>query len=177
MVIERGKPFKGMSIPLGERNSVIKQMDRLVNGLHRDCSIVHGNITEKSFVWAAGVQTLKLVNFSSARHVEDKKGPWVFLADRWHFSPNRIEAIKSSILEVVPPPTKEDDLYALALLQLSMCIATQRIKSTALPKLLPTRGALQMVEDTDLRKKLMDIEGDDGQAAWVLDGRGPRRVD
>ncbi len=101
-----GRPFLVEEIPKDRRSATACQMIELVNGL-RQRGIIHGDIKPRNMVWDQN-GVLKLVNFASALLADgsDEK-EWTGRASVEYMAPKRPR-------EGIPPPTLDDDKYALA---------------------------------------------------------------
>lgn len=106
-LMELGYPIDVTRILQAERVSIAKHMLILVTALHRK-GIIHGDIKPERFVKQPGSDALKVVDFSSARMIDDSDlNTWPGEAPTIEYtSPNR-----SSEGDVSTP---FDDYYALA---------------------------------------------------------------
>ncbi|KAK5662528.1 hypothetical protein OQA88_8440 [Cercophora sp. LCS_1] len=124
VIMELGRRFRGREIKPEHRKTVVLQMFMLLDKLHNEKGVVHGNIKESNFVWARDGK-LRLINFSSARYVVEDKEVWnSSFATEAYFTPERMkrrDEIKSAgsgtgrEQKRIPAPTVFDDYYALAI--------------------------------------------------------------
>lgn len=132
LLIEMGRRLQFAEVVgVERRHHIIAQMFRLLERLHNDRGIVHGDIKESNFVWASD-GTLRLVDFSSARFVDEPHDEWnsSFVSEEY-LSRTRLEKREAMRAErgnaegqrwgvawgmgdFLPPPTVFDDYFALA---------------------------------------------------------------
>lgn len=125
LLVEMGRRFRfGEVVGVEQRRGVVSQMFRLLERLHNERGIVHGDVKESNFVWAAD-GTLRLVDFSSARFVEEPHGEWnsSFVSEEY-ITPARLERREvmraEGLVGDIPAPTVFDDYFALAVTLWSM---------------------------------------------------------
>lgn len=106
-LVELGYPLDVTKILPAERVSIAKHMMILVTALHRK-GILHGDIKPERFVKQPGSDALKIVDFSSARMIDDSDlNTWPGETPTIEYtSPNRSPEGEAS--------TPFDDYYALA---------------------------------------------------------------
>lgn len=106
-LMELGYPVDVASVLPAERLSIAKHMMILVTALHRK-GILHGDIRPERFVKQPGSDALKIVDFSSARMIDDSDlNTWPGETPALEYtSPNRSHDDEAS--------TTFDDYYALA---------------------------------------------------------------
>ncbi|KAK4223116.1 kinase-like domain-containing protein [Podospora fimiseda] len=119
VIMEAGKQFRGNRIPEQKRRQVVVEMFRILENLHGK-GIVHGNVKESNFLWSKKDGRLKIVDFSSARFIEDSKEKWNSTnVTNAYLTPERMMAAAQKEDKVLPlalaPPSVFDDYYALAI--------------------------------------------------------------
>ena len=163
MIMELGRRFRGQEVPVENRRAVVVEMFLLLEKLHNDAGIVHGDIKEGNFLWGRDGR-LRIVDFSSARYVSEVRESWnESFATEAYFTPERMrrrEEVKrgtgggrSSGGGGVPAPTVFDDYYALA-------VTLWGLFSGRRP------GKRQFNQKTIWRTDLAEVE-DDMVRAWI----------
>ncbi|KAK3317624.1 kinase-like domain-containing protein [Cercophora scortea] len=115
IIMEYGKRFKPKDIPPNRRRNVVLEMFVLVEKLHGQRGIVHGDIKQSNFLWGRDGH-LKLADFGSARFIEENPDSWnSSYATEAYFTPERMRKRDShGNSGMIPAPTVFDDYYALA---------------------------------------------------------------
>lgn len=106
-LMELGYPLDVTRILPAERVSIAKHMMILVTSLHRR-GILHGDIKPERFVKQPGSDALKIVDFSSARMIDDSD------LNTWPGETPSIEYTSPNRSPEGDPSTPFDDYYALA---------------------------------------------------------------
>ncbi|KAK0609409.1 kinase-like domain-containing protein [Immersiella caudata] len=147
IIMELGRKFRARDIPPDQRRSVVVEMFGLLEKLHNDKGIVHGDIKETNFLWSRDGK-LRLVDFSSARFITEEKSGWdESFSTEAYFTPIR------GVQGGVPAPTVFDDYYALAVTLWAMYAARKP-------------GRRQFNQKTIWRTDLAKVE-DDMVRAWI----------
>ncbi|KKY33540.1 hypothetical protein UCDDA912_g06519 [Diaporthe ampelina] len=106
-LMELGYPIDVARILPAERVSIAKHMMKLVTALHRK-GILHGDIRPEKFVKQPGSDALKIVDFSSARMIDDSD------LSTWPGEPPAAEYTSPNRSHEDEASTPFDDYYALA---------------------------------------------------------------
>ncbi|KAK4446274.1 kinase-like domain-containing protein, partial [Podospora aff. communis PSN243] len=150
VIMELGRKFRGVDVPADQRAAVAVQMFELLERLHAK-GIVHGDVKEGNFLWDRRDGKLRIVDFGSARFVEEDEGLWDgSFATEAYFAPGRMRGGKKK----VAAPRVFDDYYALAVTLWGM-YAERR----------PGRG--QFNQKTIWRTDLAEVE-DDMVREWIV---------
>ncbi|KAK0649801.1 kinase-like domain-containing protein, partial [Cercophora newfieldiana] len=171
IIMELGRKFKSREVPPENRRAVVVEMFRLLERLHNDAGIVHGDVKEGNFLWGRDGK-LRIVDFSSARFITEGKAGWnESFATEAYFSPARMRKREEARRErersgrgdrngvvlgeggVVPAPTVFDDYYALAVTLWGMYSGKRP-------------GKRQFNQKTIWRTDLAEVE-DDMVRAWI----------
>ena len=135
-IMELGRRFRGREVAAPQRRGVVVDMFRLLEKLHNEVGIVHGDVKESNFLWARD-GSLRIVNFSSARYIVERPSRWNSRrATEAYFTPERMRRREEALLSpngcFTRPgdasasshgafaPTVFDDYYALAITLWSM---------------------------------------------------------
>ncbi|KAK4160863.1 kinase-like domain-containing protein [Cladorrhinum sp. PSN259] len=113
VIMEAGKRFRGSRIPQEKRRQVVVEMFQILEKLHGK-GIVHGNIKESNFLWSRKDGQLKVVDFSSARFIEESKESWnsTYVTNAY-LTPSRMAYREQR--QGLPAPAVFDDYFALAI--------------------------------------------------------------
>lgn len=106
-ILELGRPLDVTKILPAERISIARHMVVLVTKLHAK-GIIHGDIKPENFVKKPGKDTLKIVDFSSARMMDDSD------LSSWPSDIPSVEYTSPSRSQNGEPSTLLDDYFALA---------------------------------------------------------------
>ncbi|KAK3689391.1 kinase-like domain-containing protein [Podospora appendiculata] len=115
IIMEYGKRFKPRDIPSNRKRNVVLEMFVLVEKLHGQRGIIHGDIKQSNFLWGRD-GCLKLADFGSARFIEETPDSWnSSYATEAYFTPERMrKRDEQGNSGMIPAPTVFDDYYALA---------------------------------------------------------------
>ncbi|KAK3998006.1 kinase-like domain-containing protein [Cladorrhinum sp. PSN332] len=116
VIMEAGKQFRGSRIPEQKRRQVVVEMFRILEKLHGK-GIVHGNVKESNFLWSRKDGRLKIIDFGSARFIQESKDSWnsTYVTNAY-LAPSRAAYREQQQQgQKLPPPTVFDDYYALAI--------------------------------------------------------------
>ncbi|KAK0624946.1 hypothetical protein B0T17DRAFT_507974 [Bombardia bombarda] len=116
VIIDHGRRFMPPDVAPDKRKAVVLEMFLLLDKLHNQHGIVHGDIRASKFLWGRDGR-LKLVDYGSAKFITEDPKSWnACHATETHFTSMRARRPRDSGNKVdrIPPPTVFDDYYALA---------------------------------------------------------------
>lgn len=121
VIMEFGKRFRPGDIAPPRLRAVVIEMFLLVQTLHDQHGIVHGDIKLSNFLWGRDGR-LKLADFSSARFIEENPDSWnSSYVTEPYLTPDRMRQREESAVDGVnrtgrtPAPKVFDDYYALGI--------------------------------------------------------------
>jgi serine/threonine protein kinase len=165
--MELGRRFWARDVLPARRRDVVLEMFLLLENLHNRRGIVHGDVKESNFLWGRDGR-LKLIDFSSARFIEESQDSWnSSYATEAYFTPERMRRLEYSFQASgggggrIPVPTVFDDYYALAVTLWSV-FAGKRPRSRQFNQKNIRRADLLEVEDELVRgwiKKVFKMAG------------------
>ena len=109
-IMDQETPFEPKAVKPSQRRSLVDQMISVVLSLHGK-GIIHGDIKPANMLLCSD-KRLRLCDFGEARRVDEDPSKWEGCVTENYISPFRCRNRPDGI---DPPPTKEDDLYALGL--------------------------------------------------------------
>lgn len=113
-VMDPATPIVPGGIPPEQRRGLAQSMVRVVRNLHKK-GVVHGDLKLQNML-VDGNREVRLCDFDEARYIDENEDAWEGVITLFYLSPNRWR--KEAEMDRWPAPTREDDLYGLAL---SMC--------------------------------------------------------
>ncbi|KAM7198736.1 Protein kinase-like domain containing protein [Naviculisporaceae sp. PSN 640] len=114
VIMEFGKKFRPSDIPPHKLRNVVIDMLMLVQMLHNQCGIVHGDIKPSNFLWGREGR-LKIAGFNSARFIEEDPDLWSdeHVSEAF-LTPERMRTREGKVKRT-PAPKVFDDYYALGI--------------------------------------------------------------
>ena len=148
LIMELATPFDFRLVPAEEREAVKEEMVGLVERLHSEFGIVHGDIKPANFLRCRDGK-LRLCDFDSGRLIADEEAEgWEgFVSDRY-LAPNR------GFPDVYGPPTVDDDSYALAISVWELFTGKDALIDDDMEDVLKVGGTVDVdeLEDANIRE-------------------------
>ncbi|KAK3348789.1 kinase-like domain-containing protein [Lasiosphaeria hispida] len=175
ILVELATPFDFRAVAPCDRGAVKDEMVALVERLHDEYGLVHGDIKPDNFVRCRDGK-LRLCDFAGARRIagDGDERPWEFAGHTMRYMSPHCDILDTS------PPTKDDDWYALAVSLWELYMGEDALKGITThmafePNFLRPTIDWSAVADDDAREYIRRIiEHDSAQAA--AQGKSARRA-